>query len=189
MRRDVCGRRGRLPRSADSRPGRDTQDNGWERLEHRERDRGRECRLGRTRLMSRRERAASVGHGLGDLGSGRALPVMMHRTRAVSAALHACFGRRLPAGALRHRALSEREHANDRGHLSQDRPHTLGCVVAVGPVKRQQFTNLLGGLYFCSRLHALRLKVLRDIADLRTRKVGRKGGGTERSSPSRVPSC
>ena len=56
---------------------------------------------------------------------------MMERTRAVLAPFQTRFGRGLPARTLRHGALRKREHTDDRRHSSQERPHTLGCVVAV----------------------------------------------------------
>ena len=124
MFRDARGRRRRLPRSGDERRGRRIQDNRGQRLEHRERNRGGKCRPGRARFSLRRLRAAIVGSRLRDLRSGRAVLVMMHRTRAVLAARHARFGRPLPAGTLGHGTLRQREQADDRRQTSQGRSHT-----------------------------------------------------------------
>ena len=125
MFRDPRRRRGSLPRCREWHRWSDAHDNGRKRVENSERDCGRE-RCGRwARFVARRLRTAIVGSGLRDLRSGRGLIMMMKRARTVLTALQACFRRRLPAGTLGHRALCERENADDRRHLSQDRPHTL----------------------------------------------------------------
>ena len=123
MFRDVRGRRRCLPRSADGHRGREAQNRGRMRLEDGERDRGRENGSRRTRFSARRLCTAVVGRGLCDLRPGYAVLVMMKRARAVLAALHACFGRRLPSGTERHGALRKGKHADDRRDSSQNRPH------------------------------------------------------------------
>jgi hypothetical protein len=119
----VRGRRGRLPRCEAWRRC-ETQDNRRARFEHSERDGCGKCSLGRTRFVPGHLCATIVGRGLCDLRSGRAFLMMMKRTRAVPAALHPCFGRRLPAGAEGHCALRKSEDANGGRNSSQNRPHS-----------------------------------------------------------------
>ena len=117
--------RGCLPRRADRNCRREAQNNRRKRLEHPECHRGCEDDRGRAEFLSLRLRAAIVGCGLGELRAGRRILTMMQRTRAVLAALSTRFGRGLPASTLRRGALHEREHAGDRDHASQERPHTF----------------------------------------------------------------
>jgi hypothetical protein len=121
----VGGRRRRLPRRAERQEGRWTENNRRNRLDDGERHRrGEDCR-GWTRFMALGMGAAIVCGRLGDPRPGRVVFVMVQRTRAVLAALPPRFGRRLPASALRDRALGEREHAHDRRHPPQERTHVV----------------------------------------------------------------
>jgi hypothetical protein len=127
--RDVRGRRRGFPRCRRRRHGCETQDHRGQRLEHGERDGGRERSSRRTRFVTLRSGAAIIGRGLRHLHAGGAVLMTMLRTRTILAALAAGFGCRLPAGALRHGALCKCEHTDDRRNSLQEQSHTprMGC--------------------------------------------------------------
>ena len=114
--------RGRLPRRRQPSGAFGAQDDRPKRLENSARDRGRESGCRWNRFRCRRQRTTVVSRSLGDPRPGRAVLVTMKGTRLVLA-LHACVERRLPPGTQPRGAVCEREHANNRCHPFQDRPH------------------------------------------------------------------
>ena len=122
MFRDVRRWRGRLQRRREPSGVFGTLDNRRKRLENSARNGGRESDRRWNRFRSRRQGATVVSRSFGDPLSGGAVLVTMEGARVILA-LHACFERRLPAGTKTRRALREHEHANNRRHPFQDRPH------------------------------------------------------------------
>ena len=165
-------RRGRLPRRRETSSAFGAQDNRRKRFENRARNGGRESGFRLNRFRSRRQGATVVNRSFGDPRSGRAALVTMEGARVILA-LHACFERRLPAGTQTRCALREREHANNRRHPFQDRPHTLGCVVAVG------VSNIAGRRPLSQGLPDFRRRSLREIQQhlAKVRSVHRRKPG------------